>query len=309
MPSPVALSHRRCEAREDSVMQLIEITSTRRELHTAFCDYAAQVFPRVDFRRWIGWGEWTPDYRAFALFDSRGRVLANASLMKMRLLLDGRPQVGWQFGAVGTLPAYRRKGLAKICMDAALGAIGRDPALLFANPTVLSFYPRFGFQRQAEHVFTAAERLTPSLVRAQPLDGADPAVRQELKRLLKEGVAVSNRFGARGYDSVLSWYLANPALHRQLWRLADDFYVFADVTGDTLCVDEVLAGGLQPLAPWLQQIITEPVAQIRFGFTPERWWPQAQASGVDRDSCLFVRQWPAGSTSSLPSRFPPLAQT
>lgn len=291
-------------------MRLIEITHERRDLQPAFCDYVAQVFPRADFRRWCGWGEWTPDYRAFALVDSRGRVLANASVMKMRLLFEARPQVGWQFGAVGCLALYRRKGLARMCMDAALAAIGNAPAFLFANPGVLKFYPRFGFVPRAEQLFEIEQLLAPALVRAHPLDGTDPSVRADLKRLLRDGVAVSNRFGARGYDGVLSWYLANPGLHRTLWRLADDFYVFASVEGDTLFVDEILAASIQPLAPWLAQVITRPVQKIRFGFTPERWWPQARPVGIDPERCLFVRRWPAEAlASTAPHRFPTMGQT
>lgn len=291
-------------------MRLIEITHERRDLQPAFCDYVAQVFPRADFRRWCSWGEWSPDYRAFALVDSRGRVLANASVMKMRLLFEARPQVGWQFGAVGSLAPYRRKGLARMCMDAALGAIGNVPAFLFGNPGVREFYPRFGFAPRAEHLFAIEESLRPALVRAHPLDATDPSLRAELKRLLREGVAVSNRFSARGYDGVLSWYLANAGRHRTLWRLADDFYVFAGVEGDTLIVDEILAGSIQPLAPWLAQIISQPVRQIRFGFTPERWWPLAKPVGIDADACLFVRRWPVDAlASTLPHCFPVMART
>ena len=38
-------------------------------------------------------------------------------------------------------------------MAAALAACGDDPVLLFANPKVVQFYPRFGFRAQSEALF------------------------------------------------------------------------------------------------------------------------------------------------------------
>ncbi|UOF16838.1 hypothetical protein IEQ11_09475 [Lysobacter capsici] len=64
------------------------LTHRDTDLHAAYCDYVAQVFTQADFRRWCEWGQWSEDYLAFCLFQD-GRVVANASAMRMRLVIEG----------------------------------------------------------------------------------------------------------------------------------------------------------------------------------------------------------------------------
>lgn len=290
----------------ERVMAIVQITHTDRELQRAFCAYVPQVFRRASFQTWTDWGEWGPDYRAFAWVEE-GQVLANASLTRMRLLLDGRPQLGFQLGAVGCVPEHRQSGLTRRCLEAALGSCGSSPVLLFANPQVLEFYSRFGFQPYPQSRFAASHVAGPAVVRAMPRDPRDPAVRNQLRRLLLEGVVVSNRFGARGYGETLSWYVAN-GLTRQLHQLADELFVIAGIEQDVLCIDDILAREMTDLKPWLGQLLDRPITRIHFGFTPERWWPQAQPIGADTQAHLFVRGFVAG-LPNLPNRFPVLART
>jgi GNAT superfamily N-acetyltransferase len=96
-----------------------EITSLDTGQHPAFCDYVRAVFTRADFSRWCAWGEWRDEYRAFTVMEG-DRVVANASVMRMKLLVDGQPVTGYQLGAVGCLPSHRGRGLARRAMTAAL---------------------------------------------------------------------------------------------------------------------------------------------------------------------------------------------
>lgn len=91
-------------------MRMLTITANAPEWHEAFHDYVARVFPGVSFRRWAVFGGWQEHYRVFALFDAT-RIVASASLTRMDLVLHGRAVRGWQLGAVGTDPNYRRRGL------------------------------------------------------------------------------------------------------------------------------------------------------------------------------------------------------
>ena len=99
-------------------MESVAVTEIRQVdtgLQELFCDYVPQVFRRADFRRWRAWGEWNGDYRAFALIED-GRVVANTSVMRMRLLLEGREVLAHQLGAVGCSPSHRGRGLARVVM-------------------------------------------------------------------------------------------------------------------------------------------------------------------------------------------------
>ncbi|MBZ4420370.1 GNAT family N-acetyltransferase [Myxococcus sp. RHSTA-1-4] len=287
-----------------SIPPVIEIGPRDTAYQAAFCDYVSQVFRRASFRRWCEWGEWDDAYRAFSVVED-SRVLANASVMRMRLLLEGREVTGFQLGAVGCLPAQRGRGLARVAMEAALAFCGEAPVLLFANPTVLQFYPRFGFVPWRQDVFSAPHEAVPAGTPAPTLDLSDAGVRAGLAALSDEGLPVTERFGARGYSTIASWYAAN-GFSRPLRRLTEDAWVFAGVEGDTLYVDDIFARAPFDLRAWIPRLIDRPIRSIQLGFTPERWWPEASVSGEDTEAYLFVR----GLTLSRePHRFPVLAHT
>jgi GNAT superfamily N-acetyltransferase len=285
-------------------MSAVEIDHRNHPLQAAFCDYVPQVFRTIDFRRWCAWGEWTEDYRAFAVLDG-GRVVANTSVMRMRLRLEGREVLGYQFGAVGCVPSHRGRGLARVVMQAALDFCGEAPVLLFANENVRDFYPRFGFVPRAQALFGGAFHAQPGGEPAPTLDPADADVRAGLATLSEEGLPVTERFGARGYSRIASWYVANN-LARPLRRLDANAWVFAGVEGDTLYIDDVFAREAFDLRAHIPRLIDRPISSVRFGFTPERWWPSAGVVGEDVDAHLFVRNLPLPAE---PHQFPALAHT
>lgn len=283
---------------------ITEIGPRDAALQAAFCDYVPQVFRRADFRRWRDWGEWDDDYRAYAVLED-GRVVANASVMRMRLRLDGREVTAFQLGAVGCVPSHRGRGLSRGVMSAALEACGDAPVLLFANPNVRQFYPRFGFQPWLQTHFAAEHEAVPEGPPAPTLDLEEAAVRARFAALSREGLPSTERFGARGYATAASWLVAN-RFARPLRELGPDTWVSASVEGDTLYLDDVFARQPFDLRASLPRLIDRPIRSIRFGFTPERWWPGAHEAGEDTGADLFVRRL---LPSSAPHRFPIMAHT
>ncbi|HWS27930.1 MAG TPA: GNAT family N-acetyltransferase [Xanthomonadales bacterium] len=267
----------------------------------AYCRYVRTVFPRAGFERWIEWGEWDDSYCAFALFEGE-RIVANAALTRMRLLVDGAECRAWQFGAVGVVPECRGRGYADQVMAAALAACGDDPVLLFANSEVTRFYPRFGFRPQPETIFGVDFACAPATA-APVVDPAQPATRA-LIRELASAMPVTLRFGARGHGRIISWYLANgfAAAPRQV---DGDSLVLCHIDGDCLHIDDILARRPFDLVARIPSLIDRPIRRIRFGFTPDVWWPDAPSIEVDHDAHLFVR----GIQPQLPHRFPRFAQT
>ena len=130
----------------------ITITAQTPEWHDAFIRYVPRVFEQASFRDSYDLGGWDAGYRAFAVADGDD-VIASASLQRMTVVLGGRELTGWQLGAVGVVPQYRGAGLQRRIMKRLLAIPGpEDFVFLFANDSVLEFYPRFGFRRAIEHV-------------------------------------------------------------------------------------------------------------------------------------------------------------
>jgi predicted N-acetyltransferase YhbS len=273
------------------------------DAHPAWCRLLRAVFTRADFARWIEWGQWDESYRAYTMFDG-DQPIANASLTKMRLLLDGEERRGWQFGAVCVHPERRGGGLARALIEAALADCGDDPVWLFGNPQVREFYPRFGFAPREEWVFGAEHACDPAATMASRLDPQRPETRALVRRLAALGLPSSARFGVRGHGAVINWYLANGLASAPL-QPQPEVLVFCEQQGDCLTINEVLGTLDVNLATLLPQLIDAPIRRLRFGFTPERLWPTARAIDVDPEPDLQVR----GLAANGPHKFPLLAQT
>ncbi|WP_338873035.1 GNAT family N-acetyltransferase [Myxococcus stipitatus] len=287
-----------------STSQVVVIDHRAAELQAAFCEYVPRVFRTVDFRRWCAWGEWTDEYRTFGVMDD-GRVVANASVSRMHVLVEGREVVAYQLGAVGCVPERRGQGLSRVVMEAALEFCGDAPVLLFANKKVLEFYPRFGFAPREQHEFGVSVSVEPAGVLAPEVDLSEARAREELVALAADGVAVTERFGARRHGHIATWYAA-ANFARPLRKLRDDAWVFAGVEDGVLHIEDLYAREVFDLRPHLSRLVDQPVKEVRFGFTPERWWPGADVVGEDTEADLFVRnlKLPTG-----PDRFPVMART
>lgn len=286
-------------------LPLRQLGAADSDWHPGFCISVREVFRRADFRRWIAWGEWGDGYTAFVIIEGE-RIVANAAVTRMELLVAGAAVDAYQIGAVFCLPARRGRGLARRALQAALEHCGNAPVLLFGNPAVRDFYPRFGFAPREEHLFVAEHACVPSGAQAPTLDPCSPEVRARIHGLAAQGVAESERFGARGHGRIITWYCAN-GFARPLRELSRDLLVVAGIEGETLHIDGVLATSEQPLAPLLPRLIDRPIRRVRFGFTPDRWWPAAHAIGVDPEPDLFLRGF--DPLPPMPHKFPLLAQT
>lgn len=119
-------------------------------LRKSFMDLALRTFG-ISFSSWYDQGFWTDSYIPY-VFEEDGRVVANVSANRIHTVLDGAPRLYIQLGTVMTDPQYRRRGLSGALIQEVLQE-WRDRCngfYLYANQTVLDFYPRFGFERAIE---------------------------------------------------------------------------------------------------------------------------------------------------------------
>lgn len=119
----------------------------------AFCALAQEVFS-LDFASWQENGWWTGKYRPYTLFDGE-KAVANVSANTMAFRLYGEQKRFLQLGTVMTAPEYRGRGLSRFLLERVLEeeASSFDLTYLYANDTVLDFYPKFGFQKAEEADF------------------------------------------------------------------------------------------------------------------------------------------------------------
>lgn len=115
------------------------------------------------------------DYEPHVLIQG-GTVCANVSVNQISFILQGKKKLYIQLGTVMTHEAHRNRGLSRYLIEEIVNQWKDkcDGLYLFANDTVLQFYPKFGFKKQEEYEykyeFVLPEESTATEGRLRPLD-------------------------------------------------------------------------------------------------------------------------------------------
>ncbi|MDO7863221.1 GNAT family N-acetyltransferase [Brochothrix thermosphacta] len=108
----------------------------------------------LDFKQWDDAGGWNDNYRCLS-YRLGSQIVANVSINELTVIVEGNAHSALQIGTVVTHPDHRNKGLSRQLIEYALTTYEKDYDFiyLFANDTVLSFYPKFGFKQWHESTF------------------------------------------------------------------------------------------------------------------------------------------------------------
>ena len=123
-------------------------------LRKSFNELAQKTFG-FDFEDWYQNGFWGDNYNPYSIVID-GKVVSNVSVNKTDMLMDGEVKHFLQLGTVMTDEQYRNKGLSRMLMEQIeLDYAGKvDGIYLFANDSVLDFYPKLGFQKAKEYQYS-----------------------------------------------------------------------------------------------------------------------------------------------------------
>lgn len=153
-------------------------------LRASFNALAEATFDGLNFENWYRLGYWGDNYIPYSIIEN-GKVIANVSLNRTDLMLDGQRKRIYQLGTVMTAPEYRNQGYIRAIMaEIEKDTSGADGIYLFGNDNVVEFYPKFGFTPGKEHIFTkAVSQTAPSTMTPIPMD--IPENRQKLAAAMK----------------------------------------------------------------------------------------------------------------------------
>jgi predicted N-acetyltransferase YhbS len=277
--------------------------------HDRFFEFVTSIFKLGrTFFDWGARGGWVAGYEVFAIVVD-DRIVSTVGRQAMRYVINGKARNGYQIGAVATRREHRNRGLARLLMERVLAELDApdQPVILFANPSVLDFYPRFGFRRRAQYRFVAHIDVRPADTLAPSLDLARATDRVWLANHCARAHAIGRGFTARDYYPALLFHLTREL--RKAVRL-DSFgaVVVTQQDGERLLIQDLLATRPFSLTDALPHLCANPTRTIEFGFHPEMWWPNTETLPLDdSESPLFVRGAAAGVRE--PVRFPDLAHT
>ncbi len=134
-------------------MEIVKNIKENDTLRNSFYSLAENTFG-IDFKSWYDHGFWTDAYQPYVMAED-GRVISNVSVNHMTMVFEGRVLKLIQLGTVMTDKDYRGQGLSRKLMEEIMKEYEgkQDGIYLFANDSVLDFYPKFGFVKAQEYSY------------------------------------------------------------------------------------------------------------------------------------------------------------
>jgi len=243
----------------------------------------------LDLTRWEAQGYWDDEaYTAFSLFDG-DRVVSSVCLYSLEMIVAGKRCRLGQFSGVGTLPPYRRRGLARWLTQEALDRTSANHAgyFLFADDAAVPFYERCRFTPVLETGVSLA--VTPARPRTglRELEVGNDRDLELIFRIASERSPVSDQLGSR--NAKLLMFHCLYSLRKQAYYVSDlDVVVFCKTAGQRLELFDVVGRRVPSFAQLHPYLAGEDQREVRFhfmtdklGITPTgRWSPAGNNAHV-----------------------------
>lgn len=282
-------------------MQIVSDYLDNEPLRKSFCRLAMETFG-LDFEPWYRRGAFHGMYHPFSI-EENGEILSNVSANEFYFCIEGTIKKAVQLGTVMTCREHRGRGLARRLMEYILPLLSRQAEFifLFANDTVLEFYPKFGFRRIPE-----VRYISPVPTTGAQRAGAVTAIwEQEKPEILS---AVEHRVPASRVFSPVKdlWPMDASLPGSNILRLPDKSFVLWEKKAQTFMIQDIISARPFSVSDVLPYLDFTGCNAIQFHFFPEGISCQRQEIWDD-DDALFV----LGPDSALPKNFslPPTSQT
>ncbi|WP_342571838.1 GNAT family N-acetyltransferase [Paenibacillus sp. FSL R5-0749] len=259
-------------------------------LRKSFFELAAETFD-IDFENWYQHGCWGENYIPFSFVDG-DRVVANAPVNILELIIHGEQKKAIQIGTVMTHPDYRGKGLSTRLMNRILEEYENkyDLMYLFANESVLDFYPKFGFKPVEEHLFSMdyTAKKSPKPANLQRLDVTISDDLHLIQKFASERLPVSRHFGTAQTQGILMFYCLNVFSNDINYLEDENVIVIYQKEDNHIELFDVVSLNEINMKDILDKIADEDTETITFHFTPDATEHLVLKSTATHEG-LFVR--------------------
>lgn len=216
-------------------------------------------------------GYWDDSCLIFSLFEEE-TIVAHTTLSLFHTHTPEKQLFLGQLGTVMTAPTHTKQGLSRFLMEYIFDAYRDqlDGYFLFANETVLDFYPKFGFVAVPEFQASKKFQKQPSAHEIRRLNLTNDSDLQLFQHYLKHGQTAC-RFDTRSYGLAHFYCYANAD-----FGFADSIYVIPELETlllaqqeeDNLLIYQVYYLNENQVDKAFNVLATESTTQITLGYTP-----------------------------------------
>lgn len=267
---------------------MAELLVTNMREHPAresFFDLSHRIFG-LNFPLWHAQGYWTDRYIPYSLVRD-GRVIANASANIIDTRVDGIEKRYIQIGTVMCDPQFRGQGLMRRVMGALMDDWRDrcDAMYLYANDSVLAFYPKFGFAAEREHMHSC--EIVPCGGDFVPLDMDKSESVALLRALYEQGNPYSALPMLHNFGLVMFYcgsFMKNNVFYSPKYNTA----CVIEQEGETLFLHDVFGAPDISLTALMAQLAAPGTKRVVLGFTPQDESAFLCEPLFEEDQTLFV---------------------
>jgi predicted N-acetyltransferase YhbS len=243
----------------------------------------------IDFIQWYENGFWNDNYICYSYIDGQ-EVVANISVYKMDLIVNGKRRKALQICAVMTNPGYQKMGLSKNLMNTILEKYEKefDVIFLLGNKSVLNFYPKFGFEPLLESKYEVQINVKKSEYDyMMKLDTSDADNLKLVRKLASSRKLISNVMGVENAQNILIWQCFNGFKDSCYYIKDEDIIVVCKQDNQILHIFDIISKNDVYFYSLINKIANEEVEKIIFYFTPDLLHVETACSLLQPDDELF----------------------
>ncbi|MFT9597020.1 GNAT family N-acetyltransferase [Mesobacillus sp.] len=267
-------------------MKLVSDYRENEVLRISFIQLAADIFG-LDFTSWHEHGYWGERYIPFSYADG-DIIVANVSVNELDFIIEGKSYKALQIGTVMTHPEYRNKGLSASLMNHVLDVYkGKyDFMYLFANDSVLNFYPKFGFEKVEEYQYTTMISDGQCGFGLKKLELAHDL--ELIEKTVYGRAPVSHTFSTVHSAGITMYHILNVFPEHLYYHIEKDAIVIFTKENRTVQLYDVISNA--PVN--IEDIYFADTDKIQFHFTPDYSDLQYQRVPFKRDGAFFMKKRP-----------------
>ncbi len=261
-----------------------------------------------NFEQWYQNGYWKDQYIPYSLLDG-DKVISNVSVNLMDIHVFGQSKRFIQLGTVMTDEAYRKQGLIREILHNVLEDWQSKCAgiYLFANASVLDFYPKFGFKKWNQYQCSKIICATSEVKNIQKLNMSDENNRKFLYHKVNAAIPYGEISMERNGELIL--FYCSSFMKENVYYLPDqDIVVVANYEQDCLEILGIFCEREVSLDWVIDYMATKDTKSVKLHFTPKEVDSYVIRSTDEEDTLFILGEDTMGLTDKQ-FMFPTLSHT
>lgn len=245
-----------------------------------------------DFEKWYKSGYWGDNCLLYSLSDGH-KIVSHITVSVIDFIVLGKKKKFLQLGTVTTDEEYRRQGLNKLLLEKVLHEWKDkcDLIYLFANDSVLNYYPLFGFVPVNEYIATKKIESTKNAYNVRKLDINNQFDHELLYKKAKNAIPLFNISMVDNAGQIMLYcnYFDKFSFKEKLYYIESlDTIIVAEYIGSDLILYDILSIQEVEIEAIINAMSTEQTQNVVMYFMPKNNKDYEIKLLKEEDNTLFV---------------------